>query len=45
MTSRWADDETDAALDAQRKQEKEQKKRAKAEKQRQQEEADRLRQQ
>lgn len=45
MTSRWADDENDAALDAQRKQEKEQKKRAKAEKQRKQEEADRLRQQ
>lgn len=45
MTSRWADDENDAALDAQRKQEKEQKKRAKAEKQCKQEEADRLRQQ
>lgn len=37
--SRWADDEEDAALDAQRKREKEDKKRAKAEKQRKLEEA------
>ena len=34
MKSRWADDEEDAALEAQRKREKEEKKRAKAEKQR-----------
>jgi cell division cycle 2-like protein len=37
--SRWADDEEDAALEAQRKREKEEKKRAKAEKQRKLEEA------
>lgn len=36
--SRWADDEEDAALDAQRKKDKEEKKRAKAEKQRKLEE-------
>ncbi|KAL3425704.1 Serine/threonine-protein kinase ppk23 [Phlyctema vagabunda] len=34
MKSRWADDEDDAAVEAQRKREKEEKKRAKAEKQR-----------
>jgi cell division cycle 2-like protein len=34
MKSRWADDEEDAALEAQRKREKEEKKRLKAEKQR-----------
>lgn len=39
VASRWADDEEDAAIDAQRKREKEQKKRAKAEKARKQEEA------
>ncbi|RFU33921.1 hypothetical protein B7463_g2445, partial [Scytalidium lignicola] len=39
MKSRWADDEEDAALEAQRKREKEEKKRLKAEKQRKQEEA------
>lgn len=44
MVSRWANDEEDAALEAQRKQEREEKKRAKAEKQRKQQEADRLRQ-
>ena len=37
--SRWADDEGDAALEAQRKQEKEERKRVKAEKQRKLEEA------
>jgi cell division cycle 2-like protein len=37
--SRWADDEEDAALEAQRKREKEEKKRAKAEKQRKLDEA------
>jgi cell division cycle 2-like protein len=37
--SRWADDEEDAAIEAQRKREKEEKKRAKAEKQRKLEEA------
>lgn len=37
--SRWADDEEDAALDAQRKKEKEEKKRLKAEKQRKADEA------
>jgi cell division cycle 2-like protein len=37
--SRWADDEEDAALEAQRKREKEEKKRLKAEKQRQADEA------
>lgn len=37
--SRWADDEEDAALDTQRKREKEEKKRAKAEKQRKADEA------
>ena len=41
MVSRWANDEDDAAIEAQRKAEKEEKKRAKAEKLRQQEEADR----
>ena len=40
MVSRWANDEDDAAIEAQRKKEKEEKKRAKAEKLRQQEEAD-----
>ncbi|KAI9844295.1 MAG: hypothetical protein M1837_005705 [Sclerophora amabilis] len=40
MKSRWANDEEDAAIDAQRKQEKEEKKRAKAEKQRKIEEAE-----
>jgi len=45
MVSRWANDEDDAAIEAQRKREKEEKKRAKAEKLRQQEEADRQRQQ
>ncbi|GAB7350619.1 hypothetical protein MBLNU459_g1185t1 [Dothideomycetes sp. NU459] len=44
MVSRWADDEEDAAVEAQRRREKEVKKRAKAEKQRKQEEADRARQ-
>lgn len=44
MVSRWANDEEDAAIEAQKKREKEEKKRAKAEKQRKQEEADRLRQ-
>lgn len=39
MKSRWADDEEDAVLDAQRKREKEEKKRAKAEKQRRADEA------
>lgn len=39
MASRWADEEEDAVIDAQRKREKEDKKRAKAEKQRKQEEA------
>ena len=39
MKSRWADDEDDVALEAQRKREKEEKKRLKAEKQRQAEEA------
>ena len=39
MKSRWADDEDDAALDAQRKREKEEKKRLKAEKQRKADEA------
>lgn len=39
MKSRWADDEADAALDAQRKREKEEKKRLKAEKQRKADEA------
>jgi len=39
MKSRWADDEEDAALEAQRKLEKEEKKRLKAEKQRKAEEA------
>src|SRR6187402_3659898 len=39
MKSRWADDEEDAALDAQRKREKEEKKRLKAEKQRKADEA------
>lgn len=42
MKSRWADDEEDAALDLQRKREKEEKKRAKAEKQRKAEEAAQL---
>ena len=41
--SRWADDEEDAALEAQRKREKELKKKAKAEKQRKLEEEDILR--
>ena len=45
MASRWADDEDDAAIEAQRKREKEEKRRAKAEKQRKQEEAERARQQ
>ncbi|THV64906.1 serine/threonine protein kinase, CMGC family, CDC2/CDK subfamily [Aureobasidium pullulans] len=45
MVSRWANDEDDAAIEAQRKKEKEEKKRAKAEKLRNQEEADRQRQQ
>jgi cell division cycle 2-like protein len=40
LKSRWADDEEDAALEAQRKREKEEKKRAKAEKQRRAEVAD-----
>lgn len=40
MKSRWADEEEDAALEAQRKREKEEKKRLKAEKQRKQEEAE-----
>lgn len=39
VKSRWADDEEDAQLEAQRKREKEEKKRAKAEKQRKAEEA------
>jgi cell division cycle 2-like protein len=39
MKSRWADEEEDAALDAQRKREKEEKKRAKAEKQHRADEA------
>ena len=39
LKSRWADDEEDAQLEAQRKREKEEKKRAKAEKQRKAEEA------
>jgi cell division cycle 2-like protein len=39
LKSRWADEEEDAALEAQRKREKEEKKRAKAEKQRQADEA------
>jgi cell division cycle 2-like protein len=39
MKSRWADDEEDAALEAQRKREKEEKKRLKAEKQRKADEA------
>jgi cell division cycle 2-like len=39
MKSRWADDEEDAALEAQRKREKEDKKRLKAEKQRKADEA------
>ncbi|CZR59243.1 related to galactosyltransferase associated protein kinase P58/GTA [Phialocephala subalpina] len=39
MKSRWANDEEDAALEAQRKREKEEKKRAKAEKQRRADEA------
>jgi cell division cycle 2-like protein len=39
IKSRWADDEEDAAIDAQRKREKEEKKRIKAEKQRKVEEA------
>ncbi|KAI4096735.1 MAG: hypothetical protein LQ344_000875 [Seirophora lacunosa] len=43
--SRWADDEQDAALEAQRKREKEQKKKAKAEKQRKLEAAEAARQQ
>ena len=43
--SRWANDEEDAALEAQRKREKELKKQAKAEKQRKLEEQDRLRHQ
>jgi len=42
--TRWADDEADAALEAQRKREKDEKKRAKAEKQRQLEEAEKRRQ-
>ena len=42
--SRWADNEEDTAIEAQRKEEKEQKKRAKAEKQRQQEAARQVRQ-
>ena len=42
--SRWADNEEDAALDAQRRKEKEEKKRVKAEKQRKLEEAEKLRQ-
>ena len=42
--SRWADDEEDAVLEAQRKREKEEKKRAKAEKQRKLDEASALRQ-
>ncbi len=42
--SRWADDEEDAALEAQRKREKEEKKRAKAEKQRKLDEATALEQ-
>ena len=42
--SRWADDEEDAALEAQRKKEKEEKKKAKLEKQRKLEEAEKLRQ-
>lgn len=43
--SRWADDEEDIALEAQRKREKELKKQAKAEKQRRLEEQDTIRQQ
>ena len=43
--SRWADNEEDVALEAQRKREKEEKKRAKAEKQRKLEEAEKSRQQ
>ena len=43
--SRWVDDEEDAAIEAQRKLEKEEKKRAKAEKQRKLEEAEHIRQQ
>lgn len=39
LKSRWADEEEDAALEAQRKREKEEKKRAKAEKQRRADEA------
>lgn len=39
MKSRWADDEEDAALEAQRKREKEEKKKLKAEKQRKADEA------
>jgi cell division cycle 2-like protein len=42
--SRWADEEEDAALEAQRKREKEEKKRAKAEKQRRADEAARQQQ-
>ena len=42
--SRWADSAEDAALEAQKRKEKEEKKRAKAEKQRQIEEAQKLRQ-
>lgn len=43
--SRWADDEEDAALEAQRKRDKEEKKKAKAEKQRKLEAAESARQQ
>ncbi|KAI9750925.1 MAG: hypothetical protein M4579_006248 [Chaenotheca gracillima] len=44
MKSRWADDEEDAAIEAERKREKEEKKKAKAEKQRKLEEAEKRRQ-
>lgn len=44
MKSRWADDEEDTALEAQRKREKEEKRKAKAEKQRRLEEAKKQRQ-
>ena len=45
LKSRWADNEEDAAIEAQRKREREEKKRLKAEKQRKLEEAERARQQ
>ncbi|KAL8663414.1 MAG: hypothetical protein Q9202_003933 [Teloschistes flavicans] len=45
VKSRWADDEGDATLEAQRKREKEEKKKAKAEKQRKLEAAEAVRQQ